>query len=293
LNFPENPAVAIVASLKDKAGMLISSILKSEFGFRPTEKTFDSNPVFSNAKMELYFTREKQIFADYVNEIPADFLVFASRHSSKAGTPSLTVHTIGNWSEAQLGGKSRQLVSTSAFLQRNYLLALAERKRVLGLAHEVTMEVTHHGPWLEKPCIFIEVGSDEEQWGNETACRAVAGAIANCTSFESTAVPCIGFGGTHYATEFTKVAQRLNYAFSFMVPKHALEFLDEGMVRQMVERTIEKPTLAVLDWKGLGRQKEKVLGLLDSIGLKRVRSRQLLSPNSGPEKEAGNQSKES
>lgn len=268
--------IAIVVSLQDTAGMLIASLLEKEFGFRQTGKSFDGNQVLSNGKIELYYVKEKQIFADYANGIPADFLVFASRHSSKEGTPSLTVHSIGNWNSADLGGRPKQIVKTSAFLQRNYLLALAKQKEKLGLEHEVSMEVTHHGPWLEKPCVFIELGSTPEQWENATAARAVAEAIANSTSFESGSVPCIGFGGTHYAPEFTKVCLRSNHSFSFMAPKHALEFLDEETVLQMVERSLESPKLAILDWKGLGKQKEKILGLLGPIGLEWKKSRDIL-----------------
>jgi len=39
------------------------------------------------------------------------------------------------------------------------------------------------------------------------------------------------------------------------------------MIMQAVEKTIPKPEIAVLDWKGLGKYKEKIKIILDEIGL--------------------------
>jgi len=43
------------------------------------------------------------------------------------------------------------------------------KKRSLESTFEVTLEATHHGPHSSLPACFCEIGSTEEQWGNEDA----------------------------------------------------------------------------------------------------------------------------
>ena len=39
---------------------------------------------------------------------------------------------------------------------------------------EVTLETTHHGPLLDTPTLFIEIGSTEEHWGRTDAAEVWA-----------------------------------------------------------------------------------------------------------------------
>ena len=81
----------------------------------------------------------------------------------------------------------------------------------------------------------------------------------------------LGFGGTHYPEKFTKLMVEGDFAFSFVAPKYALEMVDEGMVGQMLRRTNAPVRYAVLDWKGLGPHKDKIVGLVKQFGLEEVR----------------------
>src|SRR2546428_10273485 len=40
----------------------------------------------------------------------------------------------------------------------------AVRREAEGLSYAVTFEATHHGPVLDAPSFFIEVGSTEKEW---------------------------------------------------------------------------------------------------------------------------------
>ena len=51
------------------------------------------------------------------------------------------------------------------------------KRRPPGCSFEVTYEVTHHGPYLETPTLFIEIGSSEATWGDRDAARAIARAL--------------------------------------------------------------------------------------------------------------------
>ena len=39
--------------------------------------------------------------------------------------------------------------------------------------YDVCFEATHHGPLLETPTIFLEIGSTEQQWEDEEPARAL------------------------------------------------------------------------------------------------------------------------
>ena len=94
-----------------------------------------------------------------------DVLIIASTHKSEKGVPSLCLHAPGNWRNADLGGQPGKICPTSAFilkylfkeLNKNYV----EGRKSLDKAYNITLEVTHHGPLMEIPCVFIELGSQE------------------------------------------------------------------------------------------------------------------------------------
>ena len=46
-----------------------------------------------------------------------------------------------------------------------------------------------------------------------------------------------------------------------------LENLDIEMLKQAIEKNVEKVDLILLDWKGLGQYKQKVLDLVKETGL--------------------------
>ena len=43
---------------------------------------------------------------------------------------------------------------------------------------DLSLEVTHHGPWINVPSIFVEVGSTAETWGHRGAAEVLANLIA-------------------------------------------------------------------------------------------------------------------
>jgi len=81
----------------------------------------------------------------------------------------------------------------------------------------------------------------------------------------------LGFGGTHYPEKFTRMVIEEDVAVSFVAPKHALQFVDERMVGQMIQKTAAPVKYALLEWKGLGAHKEKILGLASQFGLEVVK----------------------
>ncbi|MFH1511223.1 MAG: D-aminoacyl-tRNA deacylase [Candidatus Woesearchaeota archaeon] len=257
---------AIIVSGIDPAGMNIRQRL-IEHGFKETELEFDGQKVFEYKGTKLYTIQKRSIHCDNIDrEIDADTIIFATTHRSSSGTHSLSVHVPGNYGNAELGGKDRQICTVPASLIR--LLFLELQKQGEGLGYEITLETTHHGPFIEKPCVFIEIGSSEEQWKDEKAGMAIAKTLMETVGKEDIFPSVIVFGGGHYNQVANKILQRTKYSVGHICPKYALGELDEEMLDQMIERSVEKVELAVLDWKGLGEHKQKVKELLEKKGIK-------------------------
>lgn len=200
----------------------------------------------------------------------ADLCIVASRHSSESGIPVLTTHSPGNYGAAEYGGNPRELGTAPAQHLRQALTSLQKEKKRKNLAYEVCFEATHHGPTsFDMPVIFMEVGSGKEQWNDEKACEAVASAIEELLNNEPDDAPtAIGFGGGHYCRKLSEVTE---YAIGHICPKYNLHNLDSEMIEQMIEKTKPAPETALIEWKGLGKEKKKVLSLLKETNLEEVR----------------------
>jgi len=210
-----------------------------------------------------------------------DFIIFASTHKSEKPNKTLSVHAPGNWRKAELGGKEGRVCKTSAFFVKHLFQTLnkeAENQQ----DYKVTMEATHHGPYIETPCCFIEIGSSEKEWKDEKAVNIIAETIKKAIeSFDEKKakkewISAIGIGGPHYTPNFNKVQLNSKYAIGQVIQEYALPLTRE-MLKEAIEKTIENPRAALLDWKGLGRQEEKskTLGILEQSGLKVIRTSQI------------------
>jgi D-aminoacyl-tRNA deacylase len=111
--------------------------------------------------------------ADAFETDPA-FVVFPSRHSGETG-PLLTAHFTGNFGPADHGGDPNALARACPNAHSRVLAALDEAAPP---DYAVGTECTHHGPSaVGAPAMFVEVGSDREQWADPAAAAAVARAI--------------------------------------------------------------------------------------------------------------------
>ena len=80
----------------------------------------------------------------------------------------------------------------------------------------------------------------------------------------------ICFGGTHYSEKFTNQIINGKFALGTVVPKHALEFLDESLFQHIIARNFSVK-IALLDWNSLGKNKQKVIELLSTTKLEVIK----------------------
>ena len=276
INKEHTNMILLVASNKDIASLNIKHQILNHYPFNRTTETFQQTPLYTTdingKKITLATLNEESVKAQNLpdNFPNADLIIFISRHSSQSGKPTLSVHTPGNFAEAELGGLPKTISVSPATAMQNALKALLHYKEELSLDYEVSYECTHHGPSLNIPAMFVELGSSPTQWNDSRAAQAVAhaamSAIAKLSMPTNSAV--LGIGGTHYNQKFTKMALAGEAVFGHMIPKYAVSIVDSEMLNQCIEKTLEKVPLAVLDWKGIKSQdKPNLLSALKDVGL--------------------------
>lgn len=258
--------------------------------------------------IRLMTTDARLIFLDQepAEKYFADFMVIASRHKSKSAIPAILTHTTGNWdNETDYGGKGNSIAKTSAALLRFAYDALTEQKEQNDLEWPVDLEVNHHGPTeIMTPLVFMELGSSEANYSNDLGVKSVAQAIintikrfsnylieiiyvqdflldpakyGNITIFEFIKditkkiekVIAIGFGGPHYARNFSKIYNSNKSVFiSHIIPKYSIMNLTKTMVEMMIDRTVEDINAFLIDWKGVNsKQKKHILKICESFGI--------------------------
>ncbi|KAL4639842.1 hypothetical protein ACB092_03G247900 [Castanea dentata] len=156
--------------------------------------------------------RWEQLTGESVHEI-----IFLSKHTAVSNRPALTVHPIGvpHLKEGDVppqGGKPGW-----AALPNPRIGPWLRLLKNIAFSHnlvpefEITLEGTHHGPFTNKPTMFIEIGSTEEYWKRQDAAQVIAlliweglglgggAAVGNWSGEKDKNKVLLGIGGGHYA----------------------------------------------------------------------------------------------
>jgi D-aminoacyl-tRNA deacylase len=187
-----------------------------------------------------------------------DRIVFPSRHAGDTG-PLLTTHFTGNVGTADHGGADRELATAAPLAAKRALRSL---DRHAPEEYDASLECTHHGPSaVGLPSLYVELGSGDPQWNDDEAARAVAQAVLACrdeaeseghpVSDEQRPLPShrlVGFGGSHYAPRFTRIARETSWAVGHVAADWGLDEWD-GPDRSVVEQVFDRSgaTIAVVD----------------------------------------------
>lgn len=257
----------IVASKQDKAGVNITTALSQ----------FRKNPVLmgmnKDARSFDFYLVEKDILHEENLDLEKiskyDFIIFASKHASEKNQKTLSIHSPGNIHQAIHGGKPEKVSMSSALFNKHLFEILNEKTKEFELNEKyiVALEATHHGPLINKPCVFIEIGSTETEWNDRRAAFVIAQTINTAienfkeNSYREIAV---GIGGPHYCPNFNKLQLKSNIALSHIISSNFFP-LDSNKILEVVNKTIEEIDFAVIDWKGIRTKelREQIVELLE------------------------------
>ena len=271
-----NDNFVLVTSGHDLAGTTMSSYLirNAEFAIESKRGEVYGESYRSQRykNIQFHIFSGNLLTSEKINDLysGADVFIFLSKHRSNSSIPTLTCHFTGNFSaDNSYGGNAREIAISYPSLLKAYLKAItAAGQRVP--EYEVIIEATHHGPTsLNKPVLFIELGSSEKQWADENAASVICDTLLDIldNGFERCKKVGIALGGTHYPRKFNKLLLDSKFGLAAVASKHNLEAIDHAMLNQMIEKSIEKVTHIVLDSKGLGKQKDRILKIVEKTSL--------------------------
>lgn len=259
----------IITTKEDPASTNILGQLKQ---FRPNPilnsmRSSDSEkPIFDILTIEDSMLKTENLDQEKINKY--DFVIFASKHQSEKKEKSLSIHCPGNFRSADHGGLPGKVCPSSALFNKfmfETLNKISEEHNFKDF--NITMEATHHGPLLDVPCAFIEIGSTMMEWRNSRAGFIIAKTIIETIEkFQPTKYPevAIGIGGPHYCPGFNKLQKTSNVAFSHIIAQYNMP-ITEQMIKEAINKTEEDIDFIVLDWKGLGKseQRQEIIDILD------------------------------
>jgi D-aminoacyl-tRNA deacylase len=194
---------------------------------------------FCKKGTRLITIEELHIFAEEIDKkwmnqtnLEIENIVFLSRHKAASGRPSLTVHPIGNWGAADYGGKKGEISLASPEWMTGLLLNI-RKNRTSG--YDVCFEATHHGPLLETPTMFLEIGSSESEWEKKEPAEALIKSLLELEP--ATGVNVVGIGGGHYTPRFTEAAFSHEVCFGHMVANYGVSVLNPDIVIKAISRS--------------------------------------------------------
>jgi D-aminoacyl-tRNA deacylase len=265
----------IITSQEDVASMNIREHLLGGWSWKESG-TFSGFPLFSFGNNIMATIPEIHLDRDNVdNQVKEvtdkdfDVVIFASRHRAESKIPTLTVHPIGNYSKAEFGGLEGKLVRASPHLMTSSLRLLKSTGADLGFG--ISFETTHHGPYLETPSFFIEIGSDESFWTHQKAGEVIADVIMNTEEKKGKILLCAG--GGHYAPRFTDLALENDVSIAHMAANYALDALmDEAVMKEMIAKS-GSPKAVYFHRKSMPKPKYRALQeKFASFGIESVRT---------------------
>lgn len=205
-----------------------------------------------------------------------EFLFFAYSHKSQKGDPSLCLHVAGNWRGADLGGKEGKVCMTSSFVMKYLFQKLdenAKKDKELYENYKISMEGTHHGPLVDIPSCFIELGSLENEWKDENAAKVIAETILSLQDIEMSELkskgwkPTIAIGGGHYCLNFNQIQLNSDYAIGHVIPDYGFPVTEKILI-EAEEKTEEQINEVLIDWKSMkSEERQKLLGVIEKVGL--------------------------
>lgn len=191
--------------------------------------------------------RWEEATGEFVDEV-----IFLSKHTAVSNRPALTIHPIGvpHLSEDEVppaGGKPGWAAPPNPRIGPwlRLLKKIAE-KHNLTPEFEVTLEATHHGPIVNSPTMFAEIGSTEEYWKRQDAAQAIAllvweglglgerVAVGDWRRYKGSKNILLGIGGGHYVPRHMDIVLNDGVWVGHLLSGYSLPMEDHGQSKKQV-----------------------------------------------------------
>ena len=295
---------------------ILSEVMEIEGWGEPEEMPHGSVSRHESGEAEALLIEGLHIWADgidleheSVTGYDVDDVLVLSRHVSASDTPALTLHAIGvpgeipHGNRARSGGITGKVVPPSTMFAHLFrTMSRIARENNLDQEYDITLETTHHGPLLDKPTLYLEIGSTPDRWEDKRASRVWAETISLCLGLEcenplrwsGSGDVMLGLGGGHYAPRHKAVISGTEVWVGHILANYALVFeepheggLPLGPWKHSVIVALDSTreafpggeVFAHLDRKSFkGWQRQALSGLLSDLGVPVLRGKQIMPP---------------
>ncbi len=168
-----------------------------------------------------------------------------------------------------MGGGRRKLVKATPHTMTATLRSIKELND--NSEYGVSFEVTHHGPYVETPTMYMEIGSDETRWTDTHAADILVNAFLQRN--DDNYVVAVGIGGGHYAPRFSEAAFTHKIDFGHMIPTYQLDDATDDEIIGMINNSVKASNADVVYIHRnsmSGSEERRIENLVDSLGLERV-----------------------
>lgn len=306
------PVILVAVNQQDIASTNQADALRRMDAWAEIEP-FEGHPTYACEDLRMVYLPDGLLFEDHLDQRWEDAtgervreIIFPSRHVAASGQASLTLHPIGvphlpTGELGPYGGHGGQAPPPSTRLAswwKRLLKMAPSNPSVEGF--DLSLEVTHHGPTVGVPCMFIEVGSTEATWGHEGAADLLAtimqvGLLGSEDDAWSPAkhqgqLVLVTLGGGHYAPRANQLAALDGVWLGHMLATYALPFeLEEngevrGTWKQSIRAGLEATRTSFpggdivcsMDKKAFkGWQRQAIRAYLESEGIPLLTSHQI------------------
>ncbi len=250
----------IIASTEDEASMSMFSYLLDNYDFREDQGRF------LYRDFEMIKINTNHIYYDTDFDSKYGYIIFLSKHSSAAGIKSMTAHPTGNFGDSKLGGKPKTLNLSDPYHMSGVLRKMAET--YAGREFEVTFEATHHGPIVNLPNFFVEIGTTREEWTDNEALSTVTDAVINPDDRDYPAF--LAIGGGHYAPKITEYFKKNEVNIGHIISKHDHDALEKYQIIDAIKKTPGFKGI-IMDKKGTrGNVRSMVKDIVDEESLELI-----------------------
>ena len=315
--FPTSVGTLLLSSTKDIASMnILSEVLKIEGWGEERDFPHGLVTIHEEFEVQILLIDNLHILADGIDKehrestgFPVNEVLVLSKHASASEVPALTLHAIGVPGETPHGERGRSggvkgkaVPPSTKFGDMFRTMRKIAIEASLDKEYDITLEATHHGPLLDSPTLYLEIGSDEERWTDSRAARVWAQAISICLGMSEDAQQrewpgegdvMIGLGGGHYAPRHKAIISETEVWVGHILANYAIVFEDqeggspsgpwEHSVRTAVDSTRAAypggNIFAHLDRKSFkGWQRQALSSLLSELDVPVRRGKEILLP---------------
>ena len=273
----------------------------------------EDNPAYELKHLRMLYLPNGLLFEDHLEKRweaatgeRVSEIIFPSRHVAASGQPSLTLHPIGVphlpvEEHGPYGGHGGHAPPPSTRLAPWWKMLLKQAPKDASVKDfDLSLEVTHHGPTVNVPCLFIEVGSTEATWGHEGASRVLANIMregllhapegAWDEAKHAGELVLVTLGGGHYAPRANQLAALDCVWLGHMLATYALPFeqMSEGEItgtwKQSILTALEATRrsfpggelICSMDKKAFrGWQRQAIRDLLEAEGIPLLTTKQI------------------